>query len=32
MSIKLHLISIWIPEFILIKELEKTSEITNNAS
>ena len=30
MSIKLHLLSIWIPEFILIRELEKTSEITNN--
>ncbi len=30
MSIKLHLLSIWIPEFILIKELEKTTEITNN--
>jgi hypothetical protein len=30
MSIKLHLLSIWIPEFLLIRELEKTSEITNN--
>lgn len=30
MSIKLHLLSIWIPEFLLIRELDKTSEITNN--
>ena len=29
MSIKLLLLSIWMPEFILINELEKTSEITN---
>ncbi len=29
MSIKLRIISIWIPEFILIKELERTSLILN---
>ena len=30
MSIKLHLLSIWIPEFLLIRELDQTFEITNN--
>ena len=30
MSIKLRFLSIWIPEFILIKELERLSDLTNN--
>ncbi|MBZ2164883.1 hypothetical protein [Methanobacterium spitsbergense] len=30
MSIKLRLISKWIPEFILIKELDRLSDLTNN--
>ena len=29
MSIKLFLLSIWIPEFILIRELERTYDLTN---
>jgi hypothetical protein len=30
MSIKLRFLSIWIPDFILIKELERLSNLTNN--
>ena len=30
MSIKLFLMSIWIPNFVLVKELKKTSNITND--
>jgi hypothetical protein len=29
MNIKLRILSIWFPKFILIKELEKTSQLTN---
>jgi hypothetical protein len=29
MGIKLYLLSIWVPEFVLINELERTSDITN---
>jgi hypothetical protein len=31
MSIKLFLMSIWIPKFVLIKELEQTSDIINKS-
>ena len=30
MNIKLFLMSIWIPKFVLVNELKKTSKITNN--
>ncbi len=30
MNIKLFLMSLWIPKFVLINELKKTSKITNN--
>lgn len=30
MSIKLRFLSIWIPDFILIKELDRLSDLTNN--